>query len=90
MTDIKEELGKHGVKVGGEVTNTGKIEVNGEELPQTPQKTKEELFNEEYQALCKKYGMQVVARPVFEPTNHGTYEFRIILALGLVSKELPQ
>lgn len=43
-------------------------------------------FHEEYQALCKKYGMQVVVQPVFVGTNHGTFELSLQAQVGQLPK----
>ena len=31
-------------------------------------------FAEEYNTLCKQYGLQIVAQPTWVPTNHGSFE----------------
>lgn len=65
-------------------------QVKSGEEPQVVQSdevsVKAQKFHEEYSALCKKYGMQVVVQPVFVGTNHNTYELTLQAQIGQLPK----
>jgi len=64
---------------------TEKIEVT-EKIEMTEEQ-KAQSFIGEYNELCKKHGFQLTAQPGFVPTNHGSFEISVQIAVAKIAKE---
>jgi len=50
-------------------------------------KTPAQLFSEEYELLCKKHGVRILAVPSWVATNHNSFEMTIQYHIAQLPKE---